>query len=437
LISVRALLACLLLGLPLGATACTSADAPTYWTDVMPILQGRCVTCHYSGGIGGFALDDYQQAHQWQGAVGAAVAAGTMPPWPAGPGPDYDYNWSLTVEQIETITTWAAAGGPEGDQEQAGAPLAPISSSLSRIDRTLQMVEPYTPNADWVDDYRCFAIPWTEDEPTHITGFNAVPGNPEVVHHIAAFLVSSDNLLGDSVFEQLAEWEASEEGAGYTCFGGPSGPGGDLQLPIQQIAQWVPGKQGLDFPEGTGIKILPGSWIVLQVHYNLDPTSADASDQSSIQLRLDPVVERKAAFAPWLNMSWALGDMEIPPLVDDWSFTAEADPRNFFELLNPDLALDAGFTIHSTMLHMHQLGARAEVHVLRADGSEVPLLEIPRWDFDWQLGYQLSNPVEFYDGDQLSLTCTYDNTAEGAIRTNWGEGTDDEMCVANLYITPL
>ena len=53
------------------------------------------------------------------------------------------------------------------------------------------------------------------------------------------------------------------------------------------------------------------------------------------------------------------------------------------------------------------------------------------------MGYQLSSPVEFYDGDQLSLTCTFDNTAEGAERTNWGEGTDDEMCVANLYITPL
>lgn len=436
---MRRLLAGFLFASALSAAACSlgSGDAPTYWQDIRPILGARCVTCHYDGGIGGFALGSYAVAAQWSEAIAANTTVGTMPPWPAGPGPAYNYNWSLSDEQVAKLAAWAEAEAPEGDPEQPGAALPAIGSSLSRVDLSLSMPESYTPRADWDDDYRCFAIPWPETEATHITGFNAVPGNTEVVHHLAAFLVSSDNLLGDSVFEQLDEWEAGEEGAGYTCFGGPSGPGGDLQLPIQQIAQWVPGNQGLDFPAGTGIQVLPGSYIVLQVHYNVDPSVADMSDQSTIELRLDAEVDKKGAFAPWLNMPWALGDMEIPPLVSDWSFTAEADPRNFFELLNPDLDLSAGFTIYSAMLHMHRLGARAEVHILRADGSLVPLLDIPSWDFDWQLGYQLSSPVEFYDGDQLSLTCTFDNTAEGAERTNWGEGTDDEMCVANLYITPL
>ena len=434
--TLMALCSCAALFTP-GCDATSDPEAPTYWQDIAPILEGRCVTCHYQGGIGGFSLDSFEQASAWASAMAASTSAKTMPPWPADTGPEYDFNWSLTDEQIQAFSRWAAASTPEGDPSLPGTAVEQVGSSLSRVDLSLTMPEAYVPRADWSDDYRCFAIPWTETEPTHITGFNAVPGNTEVVHHIAAFLVSSDNLLGDSVFEQLADWEANEEGAGYTCFGGPSGPGGDLQLPIQQIAQWVPGNQGLDFPEGTGIKILPGSYIVLQVHYNIDPTVSDMSDQSTIELRLDTEVDTPGAFAPWLDMSWALGNMEIPPLVGDWSFTTEADPRSFFELLNPDLDLSAGFTIYSSMLHMHELGASAEVHVLRADGTEVPLVAIPDWDFDWQLGYQLANPVEFHDGDQLSLTCTYDNTAEGALRTNWGEGTDDEMCVANLYITPL
>ncbi len=415
----------------------TDADAPTYWQDVAPILEGRCVTCHYQGGIGGFDLGSFEQASTWASAIATSASTGAMPPWPAEEGPSYDYNWSLSDDQVETLSAWAEAGAPAGEEEAPGSALPTVGSSLSRVDLSLTMPEAYSPRSDWSDDYRCFAIPWTGTEPTHITGFNAVPGNTEIVHHIAAFLVSSDNLLGDSVFEQLAEWEAGEEGAGYTCFGGPSGPGDDLQLPIQQIAQWVPGSQGLNFPAGTGIEILPGSYIVLQMHYNTNPATPEATDQSTIELRLDADVESKGAFTPWLDMSWALGDMEIPPLVSDWSFTAASDPRNFFELLNPDLDLSAGFTIYSAMLHMHRLGTSAEVHVLRADGTEVPLLNIPRWDFDWQLSFQLSEPVVFYDGDQLSLTCTYDNTEEGAIRTNWGEGTDDEMCVANLYITPL
>ena len=360
-----------------------------------------------------------------------------MPPWPAAPGPNYEYNWSLDPQQIAILTTWAEFGAPEGDPELSVPGLPSIGSSLSRVDVRLSLPEPYTPNSNQSDDYRCFPLDWTGAEPSYITGFNAVPGNTELVHHIAAFLVSADNLLGDSVFDQLAQWDADEEGPGYSCFGGPSGPSGDLQLPIQQIAQWVPGNQGLDFPAGSGIEILPGSTIVLQVHYNNNPQAASVEDQSSIELKLDDSVEVEGAFAPWLDMSWALGSMEIPPLVSDWEVSVQADPRSFFELLNPALQLDAGFTIHSAMLHMHRLGGAGSLSVIHPDGSKTAIVHIPQWDFDWQLNYQLSSPVSFAEGDELSLTCSYDNGEEGALRTNWGEGTDDEMCVGNLYITPL
>ena len=86
---------------------------------------------------------------------------------------------------------------------------------------------------------------------------------------------------------------------------------------------------------------------------------------------------------------------------------------------------------------MHLIGSEFVVTATLPDMRVIPIIRLDEWDFDWQLAYQLSSPVEFYDGDQLSLTCTFDNTEEGAVRTNWGEGTDDEMCVANLYIAAL
>ena len=239
--------------------------------------------------------------------------------------------------------------------------------------------------------------------------------------------------MGDDVFEQLEAWEQEEAEPGYSCFGGPSGPTGDLQLPIQQLAQWVPGSQGLDFPEGTGIEVTPGSWVVLQIHYNT--ATATGPDQTSIDFKLDDTVDAHAAYAPWLNSLWPLGQMNIPAGVEGMDYIAEGDPRAFFEFLNPSMDLSGGFRIHSSMLHMHRLGVEGEVSVLREDGTEDPILVIPEWDFDWQFSFELKKPVDFNEGDQLSLTCTYDNPGDEDV--GWGEGSDDEMCVANLYISQL
>ena len=411
---------------------CTPS-APTYWADVQPILEGRCVNCHQQDAIGSMALDSYSSAAIWGDPIAAVTSDRSMPPWPAETGPEYDYDWRLTDDQIATLEAWVEAGAPEGDPDEIGDPLTGVASALSRTDLTLTMPQAYTPSSEAPDDYRCFVIPWTETETQYITGFNVLPGNNEMVHHVAAFLISSDNLLGDSVFEQLDEWESEEGAPGYACFGGPSGPTGDLQLPIQQIAQWVPGNQGLDLPDGTGIEVLPGSEIVLQLHYSIGDNGGE-TDQTSIEFKLDDNVTNRAVYAPWLSINWPLGALEIPANSEE-TVEAEGDPRGFFELLNPSINLDNGFMIHSSMLHMHRIGERASIALHKADGDVESLVSIPEWDFDWQLSYQLSEPLRFEEGDSLALECTYNNTQD--VDVVWGEGSDDEMCVGNLYISLL
>jgi hypothetical protein len=399
----------------------------------MPIVEARCTNCHYDGGAGGFELDTVEAVGLLHEQIADAVVAERMPPWPAREGPEYAYDWRLTSEQIETIQAWSAAGAVEGDPSEEGDAIDRIGSEISRVDLSLEMPEPYTPSTSTGDDYRCFPIPWTGEETSFITGFNAVPGNTELVHHVAAFLIPKDNLMGDAVFEQLQAWEEEEEAPGYSCFGGPSGPTGDLQLPIQQLAQWVPGSQGLDFPEGTGIEVTAGSWVVLQIHYNTE--TGTGSDQTAIDFKLDNDVDALAAYAPWLNAVWTMGGLDIPAGVEGLDFVVEDDPKAFFEFLNPSLELDNGFRIHGSMLHMHRLGASGKISVIREDGSEEPILGIPEWDFDWQFSYELAVPVDFHEGDKLSLTCSYDNLGADAVAVGWGEGSDDEMCVANLYIS--
>ena len=125
--------------------------------------------------------------------------------------------------------------------------------------------------------------------------------------------------------------------------------------------------------------------------------------------------------------------------------TYDADPRPVAKFLVPDLDLSHGFTIYTTLLHMHRLGAGGRVTLERAGGTSEVLLSIRRWDFHWQREYHLADPVVFEPGDALSISCRHDNSRANQLPirgrrakprlVTWGENTSDEMCIAFLYVT--
>jgi len=271
-----------------------------------------------------------------------------------------------------------------------------------------------------------------------VTGFTTEVDNSAVVHHIAAYLFRPDSVLGDSIFEQLAQWDDADPELGYQCYGGPSGSA-DSQIPAIQLAQWVPGMGALPLPEGSGIEVPPGSQIVLQMHYfNPGPDQADHTGRA---LRVEDSVSRAGAFAPWLSATWPVAGMEVPAGDPEVVHTAEGDPRGFFEFLVAGLDISAGFDIHSALFHMHNLGVRGELALQHADGSEEMILAVDPWDFDWQRVYRLAEPMAFREGDGLRVSCTFDNSADNPATggsptdVDWGEGSFDEMCVGNLFIT--
>jgi hypothetical protein len=239
------------------AAAEGSSDALTYYKDVKPIIDGRCVSCHVAGGAGGFPLTSYTEVHAMRLGVQSSTTNRRMPPAPAGDGcNEYVSDTSLTEAQIKLISDWVNAGAPEGDAEAEG-PALDKSNGLSRVDLTLAMPEAYTPKAK-ADDYRCFVLDWPNAEASYITGFQMKPGNASVVHHVIAFLAPPD------LAAQATALDAAEAGPGYTCFGGSG-----IQDPrMSWVGAWAPGAAGADYPAGTGLKILPGSKIILQIHYN-------------------------------------------------------------------------------------------------------------------------------------------------------------------------
>ncbi|MBX7078236.1 MAG: monooxygenase [Nannocystaceae bacterium] len=400
--------------------------AVTYYEHVKPIFDARCVACHNAGGIAPFSLEAYDDAAIWAPSVAAAVAAGTMPPWPPSSAcNEYVGNRSLTDDQIALVSAWAADDAPMGDPANEGAPLDGIDGGLSRVDRSLSMAEPYTPQLS-PDEYRCFLVPWPDDidGTTYVTGFRAVPGNDAIVHHVIAFLATPD---------QVADYEAldaAQDGPGYTCFGGTGGPSRTW------LGGWAPGGVGNDLPPGLGLEVPAGSMVILQLHYNT-LSSDPAPDTTAIELSLADSVERVARVMPFANPAWPAGNMPIP--------ADEADVVHEFQRdISP--VLGGPQTVYAAALHMHTRGTRASLTIDRAGGDSDCVLEIDDWDFHWQGSYGLQTPLALGDGDELHLQCHFDNTAGNQPEvdgeplppadTNWGEGTTDEMCLGILLIAP-
>src|SRR5947199_10517212 len=101
----------LLVGLhaPLAQNASTT-NQPTFYRDVLPILQRHCQSCHREGEIAPMPLVTYEHTRPWAKAIAGATRAKKMPPWFADPccGRFAD-DPSLTAEQIEALSAWADA----------------------------------------------------------------------------------------------------------------------------------------------------------------------------------------------------------------------------------------------------------------------------------------------------------------------------------------
>jgi hypothetical protein len=248
--------------------------------------------------------------------------------------------------------------------------------------------------------------------------------SPSIVHHIIAFLASPTEV---AAFQEL---DAADPGPGYACYGGP-GRGRQAWL-----GSWVPGSSGVDYPAGTGIQVLPGSKVVLQVHYNLSSANA-APDQSSFSVSLASTVQKVAIVQPWANPAWVQeGGMPIPAGQQDvrYRFAFDLVPM-LSRLTNGVFRDNAPITVYSSALHMHTLGTRARMEIVRRSGSTECMLDIPRWDFHWQGNYQLAQPKELQAGDRLAVECHWDNSQPGATNVTWGESTRDEMCLGVFYMT--
>jgi len=388
----------------LGSACVTSVpEAPTYHRDVAPILARHCVECHRAGGVAPLALTTHEEVAPFAGLIAAAVAARSMPPFNldnSGACNTYVGARWLDDADIATLDAWAQAGAPAGAPSRA--PMErPSPWALERVDLSLEMPEPYTPDAALDDDYRCFILDPGLAADAFVTGFEVRLGQPAMVHHMTLFALDTAEDEADA-----AALDAAEDGPGYTCFV-------DTVVPSRWLVSTGPSDRGGLLPAGTGLRMRAGRKTVLQMHYNR--LNGRFPDRTAIDLQLAPGV-RDEAFVD----SVADLELELPPGLPA---VVETDA----------VTMDDDFTLWGVWPHMHGLGTQMRVTV-RRPGRLDCLARVDDYAFHWQQFAFYERPIHVRAGDTLRISCTYDTTSRDTT-TRWGSGTADEMCLAFFYIT--
>lgn len=414
-------------------------NAPKFFDDVRPVFVERCAAgCHAPGGIAPYDLLEYETSRDLAELIEIVTQERSMPPFNASNTGDCNTfeaaRW-LEDSEMELVRDWVTGGAQQGDPD-APQPDLPQPAKLEGNDIVeLRTAEDYVPVPDdvgTVDDYQCFlATPNEGDAPRYITGYEVVPGNPEVTHHMVAFLVdleASTPLGGTngSLIQSLDD--ASPDQPGWDCYGAA----GQGVLPEGTPVTWAPGGGAFVFPEGTGIRVDPGYALVLQTHYNL--TNGSGSDTTTVRLAMADEVEREAVNAlqdKFLNTLFNGTAVEIPGGED--SFVWQWDDRlaNF----NGRIATWDKVEVFGLLPHMHELGNRMEAKFITgtaADPKEECAIYVDRWDFDWQQAFMYEESIILDPDDRLQVTCEWDSSNKEAA-TYPGLGTQDEMCLMGLY----
>jgi peroxiredoxin len=371
----------------------------TYTKDVASILQERCVVCHRPGEIGPFALQSYEEAQGWAEMIEEVVRDQRMPPWHANPAHgDWSNDGRLSDKEKSIIHDWVAAGAPMGDPKDMPAPKSYVSGwQIGKPDQIVYMSDKeFDVAAEGTIDYQYFTVDPGFKEDKWIKGVECRPGNRSVVHHIIVFVQPP------GVQPQMFE-------------GGPA----NLSL----LQGEAPGMPPTMLPDGLAFFVPAGSKFVFQMHYTAN--GKPGKDRSCVGLVFADAKDVKQE-ARTMNA----GDpfFEIPPHADNHPVNAE-------------FKFWADAKLISLMPHMHVRGKSFRYTLVYPDGKSEILLDVPRYDFNWQNMYWFREAKNVPMGSVLQCVAHFDNSEgnpanpDPSASVRWGEQTWEEMMLGWFVCT--
>lgn len=398
-------------------SACSGDPAPkdtdpVEWSkDLAPVMAKRCVGCHASA-LAPYPLSTWEDVAPLGPLIVASVEAGRMPPWPFDDESCRSVPGSLGLTDAERalFLAWREDGYLRGEGEADSSPPAEPTAPRA-ADLTAAPAEAFEVSPLETDPYWCAYTSEPFAEERWVEGAEIVVDNVSISHHGFVYAVPP------AAQAEVDARDLADPLPGFRCDGGLAMADG-----ITLIAGWAPGSPAWwpgESGYAAGVRVPAGSRLAVEMHYNTTSLDMPAADAPAWKLWF--AAERP----PWTLITLPLADLDlaIPAGATGWEETATTR-----------LPVDA--LLVSTGPHMHGLGRGMSTTLTRADGEELCLTALDGWDFDWQFGYPVEGagiPVDITD--TLRLTCTFDNPGDAEVQ--WGERTDEEMCLDYLsFVVP-
>lgn len=385
---------------------------PTFNRDMAPILFAKCAPCHRPEGAGPFSLLRYADARKRAADIARVTASRYMPPWLPGPGePPLQGERRLSDHELHLIQQWAELGTPEGEpQDLPPLPDFPSGWALGQPDIVIWMQEAYALAAEGADVIRNFVIPLTLGESRFIRAVELRPGNKRVVHH-AVLKVDRTRV------SRRLDVHDPQPGFGGMAMGYAAWPEGHAIV-------WAPGTMPHAGEPGIAWRLDPGTDLVLQLH--MVPSGKPEQVRAEIGLH----------FARESPTRYPLG-----LLLRDEQIDIPAGQQDY--IAEDSFMLPVPVSVLSLYPHAHYLGDEMQVWAMLPDGTRQSLLDIPRWDFNWQDLYRYSAPVALPGATTLHMRYVYDNSADNVRnphqpprRVVGGNQSADEMATLLVQVLP-
>ncbi len=423
-------------GLTAGSGA---AEVPTFAKDVAPILFANCASCHRPGDIAPMSLLSYREARPWSRAIKEKVVSREMPPWHAAPGGVPIRNTrSLTDEQIDTIAAWADGGAPRGDE--ADLPPLPTFSAADwhhpsgrPPDHILPTpIEMQIPAEGELPYFTLYSeIPFEDD--VFAEAIEMLPSNRSVVHHMSVHVTA---LPGGTVIIDGQPYGPDGERLTDEEMRAARGSASNVLSGSTKLICFVPGRGFEMFRDGVAKRVPAKKYLQWSLHYNV--TGQPETDRSRIGIwvsqapvtheMLSRTIGSPLPTTPDRTLPVVVNGEEvpqravpvIPPYADDWAIMMQTD-------------VSEPITFYAISPHMHLRGKDMRFRLIWPDGRDETLLDVPRYDFNWQTEFELVEPLRIPAGSQLIVEGHYDNSLNNRynpapdMEVYWGEQSWDEM----------
>jgi hypothetical protein len=404
-------------GCLVGTAAIAATNSPvTFNKEVLPILQKNCQSCHRPGEVAPMSLLTYKDARPWAKSIKAAVVSRRMPPWFADTKVGHFSNqMTLSEADISTLVSWVDGGTVEGDAKDKPAPLTFVDGWNIRPDVVVEMAKPFIVPAKGTVEYKYQLVKTNFPEDMWVTAAEMRAGDPKVVHHGKVWVRPP----GSHWMEKAIPGESYDNKANKDIMGSKQmeeGSGTDI------LGKYNPGLGMQEFTVEGAAKFVPkGSDLVFENHYTAD--GVETANVSKLALTLS----------------------KTPPTSREYYYTSGPSANNLvIPAGDPSAEVVGEVTVNKENIklvymqpHMHLLAKDMEIRAVYPTGEMQTLLKA-KWDFNWQQGYELKDPLPLPKGTRLISIVHFDNSANNPWATDptkevlWGDQTWEEM--SNLFV---